>query len=76
MKCVICTHREPKPGFAAVAWTRDEAVFVFKGVPADICQDCGEYYLNDEMTGIVLDRAEQTILFETASRTKGFLRCR
>jgi hypothetical protein len=36
-------------------------VFVLKGVPADVCQACGEYYLNDEMTGIVLDRAEQAI---------------
>jgi hypothetical protein len=44
-----------------VALTRDESVFVLKGVPADICQDCGEYYLSDEMTGVVLDRAEQAI---------------
>ncbi len=61
MKCVICKHGETKPGFATVKLTRDESIFVFKGVPADICQDCGEYYLSDEMTGIVLDRAEQAI---------------
>jgi YgiT-type zinc finger domain-containing protein len=61
MKCVICKHGETKPGFTTVTLTRDESVFVFKGVPADICQDCGEYYLSDEMTGIVLDRAEQAI---------------
>ncbi len=61
MKCVICKHGETKPGFTTVTLTRDESVFVFKGVPADVCQDCGEYYLSDEMTGIVLDRAEQAI---------------
>jgi YgiT-type zinc finger domain-containing protein len=61
MKCVICKHGETKPGFTTVTLTRDESVFVFKGVPADICQDCGEYYLSDEMMGIVLDRAEQAI---------------
>jgi YgiT-type zinc finger domain-containing protein len=66
MKCFICRGGEPRPGFATVALTRDESVFVLKGVPADVCQDCGEYYLSDEMTGIVLDRAEQAILFETA----------
>jgi hypothetical protein len=39
MKCVICRRGEPRPGFATVALTRDESVFVLKGVPADICQD-------------------------------------
>jgi YgiT-type zinc finger domain-containing protein len=62
MKCVICRGGKPRPGFATVALTRDESVFVLKGVPADICHDCGEYYLSDEMTGIVLDRAEQAIV--------------
>jgi YgiT-type zinc finger domain-containing protein len=61
MKCFICRYGEPKPGFAVVALTRDESGFVLKGVPADVCQVCGEYYLNDEMTGLVLDRAEQAI---------------
>ncbi|OUC15151.1 MAG: hypothetical protein B0A82_08360 [Alkalinema sp. CACIAM 70d] len=61
MKCVICKHGETKPGLTTVTLIRDESVFVFKGVPAEICQNCGEYYLSDEMTGIVLDRAEQAI---------------
>ena len=34
--------------------TRDEAVVVFKAVPADICQDCGEYYLSDDLTDRLL----------------------
>jgi YgiT-type zinc finger domain-containing protein len=61
MKCFICRYGEPTPGFATVVMTRNESVLVLKGVPADVCQDCGEYYLSDEMTGIVLDRAEQAI---------------
>ncbi len=61
MKCVICKHGETLPGIVTVTLTRDEAVFVCKGVPADVCQNCGEYYLSDEMTEVVLSRAERSI---------------
>jgi YgiT-type zinc finger domain-containing protein len=61
MKCVICKHGETLPGVVTVTLTRDEAVFVFKGVPADVCQNCGEYYLSDEITEVVLSRAERSI---------------
>jgi YgiT-type zinc finger domain-containing protein len=61
MKCVICKHGESLPGIVTVTLTRDETVFVFKGVPADVCQNCGEYYLSDEMTEMVLSRAERAI---------------
>ena len=61
MKCVICKHGETLPGLVTVTLTRDEAVFVFKGVPADVCQNCGEYYLSDEITVVVLSRAERSI---------------
>ena len=61
MKCVICKHGETLPGIVTVTLTRDEMVFVFKGVPADVCQNCGEYYLSDEITNVVLSRAERAI---------------
>jgi YgiT-type zinc finger domain-containing protein len=61
MKCVICKRGETAPGFTTVTLTRDDAVLVFKSVPADICQNCGEYYLSDEVTGILLNRAEVAI---------------
>ena len=41
--------------------TRDEAVVVFKAVPADICQDCGEYYLSNDLTDRLLKKAEIAI---------------
>ena len=44
MRCLICRHGETLSGFTTVTLTRDEAVVVFKAVPADICQNCGEYY--------------------------------
>jgi YgiT-type zinc finger domain-containing protein len=61
MKCVICKHGETAPGLTTVTLNRDDAIVVFKLVPADVCQNCGEYYLSDEVTGILLNRAEMAI---------------
>lgn len=61
MQCVICKHGETLAGLATVTLTRDETVIVFRSVPADICQNCGEYYLSDEVTGTIFSRAETAI---------------
>jgi YgiT-type zinc finger domain-containing protein len=61
MKCVICKHGVTTPGLTTVTLNRDDAIVVFEAVPADICQNCGEYYLSDDITGILLNRAEMAI---------------
>ena len=49
MKCVICKTGETKCGTATVTLTRDATTLVFKNVPADVCDNCDEEYV-DEMT--------------------------
>jgi YgiT-type zinc finger domain-containing protein len=61
MKCVICKHRETKPGLVTVTLERDESIVVIKKVPASVCNNCGEYYLNDDITEQVLQRAELAV---------------
>lgn len=34
---------------------------VLKHVPADVCDNCGEYYLSSEVTGQVMDKAEAAV---------------
>jgi hypothetical protein len=34
---------------------------VIKGVPADVCENCGEYYLSEEMTDRVLAMAKEAV---------------
>jgi len=58
MKCVICKHGETKPGRATVTLQRGETTVIFKGVPADVCQSCGEYYLTDSIAGQLLEQTE------------------
>jgi YgiT-type zinc finger domain-containing protein len=42
-----------------VTLTREETVVIIKDVPADICTNCGEYYLSDKITTQVLAMAEE-----------------
>lgn len=61
MKCVICKTGQNHPGRTTVTLNREGATIVIKNVPADICDNCGEYYLSEEMTGRVLALAEDAM---------------
>ncbi len=61
MTCVICKHGQTAPGQTTVTLQRGECVVIFKAVPAEICDNCGEYYLSEEVTGRLLERAEAAV---------------
>ena len=58
MKCLICKHGETSPGAATVTLTRDDTTLVVKDVPAEVCDNCGEEYVEAEVTGRLLGIAE------------------
>jgi YgiT-type zinc finger domain-containing protein len=61
MKCLICKQGETHPGLTVVALQRDDRTLVIKGVPAEICENCGEYYLSDEIAKRVYRQAEESL---------------
>jgi YgiT-type zinc finger domain-containing protein len=61
MLCVICKHGTTKPGLVTITLQRDECTVILKGVPAEVCDNCGEYYLSDTVTETILERAERAI---------------
>jgi YgiT-type zinc finger domain-containing protein len=61
MKCVICKNGETARGTTTVVLNRDETTVIFKQVPADVCKNCGEYYLSREVTDQVLSQAEEAV---------------
>jgi YgiT-type zinc finger domain-containing protein len=58
MKCVICKQGETRPGKATVTLQREAVILVVKGVPARVCQNCGEEYLDQEITSRLFKTAE------------------
>ena len=63
MKCPICKTAQTRPGKTAVTLERGKMTLVFKGVPADVCHNCGEACVSADLSRLLFDRAE------TASRS-------
>ena len=59
MKCAICKHGETQPGRVTVVLERDETTLLFKNVPADICENCGEEYVSSEVNSKLLQMANE-----------------
>ena len=60
MKCVICKTGESHPGKTTVTLQRGRTVVVIRDVPAEVCENCGEYYLDEVTTRRVYADAEQS----------------
>lgn len=58
MKCALCKNGETRSGLVTVTLQRGETTVILKAVPAEVCENCGEYFLSAEVTDIVLQRAE------------------
>ena len=67
MKCIICKLGETQLGTTTVTLKRDNVTLVVKNVLAEVCEDCGEYYLSDEVSKKVMTMAEQALKFTKAS---------
>ena len=61
MTCTICRNGTTRSGHATVTLQRGDTTVILKQVPADLCTNCGEYYLSSAITAQVLERAETAV---------------
>ncbi len=61
MQCVICKQGTTRSGAATVTLERNGTTVVFRNVPAQVCQTCGEEYVNEETTQRLLADAERAV---------------
>ena len=59
MTCVICKKGKTRLGTATVALERENTTLVIKEVPAQVCANCGEEYVDEETTSGLLKTAEK-----------------
>ena len=59
MICPICGLGDTAPGSATVTLERGDLTLVVKAVPAAVCVNCGEEYLDQQTTSQILAMAEQ-----------------
>ena len=61
MKCVICQKGETKQGHTTVVLERDQTTLVFREVPVDICENCGEEYVSAETNRRLIQMANEAL---------------
>ena len=61
MNCLICKTGTTQQGTTTVTLERDTTVIVIKDVPAQVCDNCGEYYLSEEVSSRIYALAEEAV---------------
>ena len=58
MICIICKQAQTQSGKATITFERGTTTIVFKGVPARVCPNCGEEYVEESVSAELLKSAE------------------
>lgn len=48
MTCIVCKNGSTKPGKVTVSVDKGKTVVMIREVPAEICTNCGEEYIDAE----------------------------
>ena len=72
MKCIVCRQAETRSGTTSVTLERQGATLVFKDVPAQVCLNCGEDYVDDAVAGTLLQSAEQMVASGTQVEIRSY----
>jgi YgiT-type zinc finger domain-containing protein len=59
MRCVMCKDGDTSLGTTTVTLEREATTVVFKHVPAQVCENCGEAYIDAEVTRQLLQVIEE-----------------
>ena len=57
MKCVICKHGNTYKGSTTITLEKNGSTIIFKEVPAEICDNCAEAYIDNATTKELLEKA-------------------
>ena len=61
MTCALCKNGATRRGTVTITLERGKTVVVVRDVPADVCENCGEYYLDSSVAQAVYQRAEAAV---------------
>ncbi len=59
MKCVTCKNGTTIKGFVNVPIVREDKIIFYKNVPAQICNNCGEYFIETDVAKEIYDKANE-----------------
>ena len=61
MKCAICKNGMTKDGKITVVLEKHQTTLIFKGVPAHICENCGEEYISSDVNELLLKKSKDAL---------------
>lgn len=59
MRCLICRQGATVRGETTVTLERGDTTLVIKGVPAEVCENCGEAYVDEPTTVALLEETKK-----------------
>jgi YgiT-type zinc finger domain-containing protein len=60
--CLICRRGDLELGFTTISLEDKEIKLIIKGVPANICDTCGEAYLDESIASRVMQFARGNVV--------------
>ncbi len=72
MRCGICGHGMTRQGTTTVTLQKGAATVVFKEVPAEICENCGERYVSEAVTSRLLEEVKQAAVSGVEVEVRSF----
>jgi YgiT-type zinc finger domain-containing protein len=76
IRCILCRQGKTRAGQVTVMQQRGDTIVIIKEVPADVCENCGEYYLSKEVTSLVLKKGEEAVRKGAKLKSSALLRDR
>ena len=61
MLCLICRQADTVAGFTSIPFERDEFKILINHVPAEVCPNCGEAIVDEEVASHLLSIAENIV---------------
>ena len=58
MNCIICRQAELIDGFTSIPFERDEFRLLIKNVPAQVCLNCGEAIVDEDVAIRLIGKAQ------------------
>ena len=61
MECALCKVGTTEKGRVTVTLERNGAIVLIKDVPAEVCTNCGHYYLSEETPRAIMQTGNDAI---------------
>ncbi len=59
MNCTVCHNGDTRSGTTTVTFHKEGQTVVVNEVPAEVCENCGEAYVDEDITEQLLEIAEE-----------------